>query len=447
MIPLAKDTRAAIGTFADKVENRSLLFEKMALAKRWGHEGRFNDANRFNVLRASNDGAILLGEDRDGAQRKANRRGRNAASEAYKAKVAGALAGALKVDSPALLRRQTENANHLLELMEKAYQGRVRTFVGTLGGRLLVNMAGGVMENAGIALDRCFGLPFIPGSAVKGIARNQALWDIHRTNDRDEKVAKLRQALLAFGFIGQDIQDDGFYGWAAGDGTLIREALGDLHNVSEFKGLLSFLPARPTSEENLRIVAEVITPHPQGKDPRPLFFPAVEAGSSFGFVVVVQRQVDGVDADPILNAAQVWLQHAITQNGVGAKTAAGYGWFEIDQEAEQRRRDEMERARQAEEARAKQDALAAQEQAAEAERLAGLSPEEREKEKIIELGQQDFAGYAKAIGDKQEHEQRAFLSTILDKAHRETRKRWKRRRPELWGTLQSVAQKLNIELP
>lgn len=206
MIPLAKDTREAIGPFADKVENRSLLFEKMVLAKTWGHEGRFNDANRFIYCVRPVMGRSYW-ERIEMARKGKQTGGGNAANEAYKAKVAGALAaGALNVDSPALLRRQTENANHLLELMEKAYRGRVKTFVGTLGGRLLVNMAGGVMENAGIALDRCFGLPFIPGSAVKGIARNQALWDIHRTEDRKEKATKLRQALLAFGFIGQDIR-------------------------------------------------------------------------------------------------------------------------------------------------------------------------------------------------------------------------------------------------
>lgn len=43
-----------------------------------------------------------------------------------------------------------------------------------LQSRLMVNMAGGVMENAGLCLDR-FGLPYIPGSAVKGCARRTAL--------------------------------------------------------------------------------------------------------------------------------------------------------------------------------------------------------------------------------------------------------------------------------
>lgn len=172
----------------------------------------------------------------------------------------------------------------------------------------------------------------------------------------------------------------------------------------------------------------------------------MEAGSSFGFVVVVQRQVDGVDADPVLKTAQMWLQQAITQNGVGAKTGAGYGWFEIDQAAEQKRREEMELAREIKEAQAKQDAAAAQERADEAKRLASLNPEDREKEKILELGQQDFAEFAKALGGKQEHEQRAFLSILLDKAQSGTRKRWEKNKPELWSALQSVAKQLNIEL-
>ena len=47
-----------------------------------------------------------------------------------------------------------------------------------LQSRLMVNMAGGVMENAGLCLDR-FGLPYIPGSAVKGCARRTALVALH----------------------------------------------------------------------------------------------------------------------------------------------------------------------------------------------------------------------------------------------------------------------------
>lgn len=55
-----------------------------------------------------------------------------------------------------------------------------------LQSRLLVNMAGGVMENAGSCLDR-FGLPYVPGSAVKGCARRAALAALHEWCDTGRK--------------------------------------------------------------------------------------------------------------------------------------------------------------------------------------------------------------------------------------------------------------------
>ena len=47
-------------------------------------------------------------------------------------------------------------------------------FRSKLGGRLIVNQAGGILENAGLCLHRHFGDPFLPGSAVKGLARHAA---------------------------------------------------------------------------------------------------------------------------------------------------------------------------------------------------------------------------------------------------------------------------------
>src|SRR2546426_923971 len=43
--------------------------------------------------------------------------------------------------------------------------------------RFMVNMAGGVMENAGLCLDR-FGMPYIPGTAVKGCARRMSIQEL-----------------------------------------------------------------------------------------------------------------------------------------------------------------------------------------------------------------------------------------------------------------------------
>lgn len=368
MIPLAKDTRDAIGDFADKVKNRSLLFQKMVLAKNWGHPARFNDANRFNVLRACSEGGNLLGKDRDAAASKAGRGGRNADALLYKAEVAQAMAR-VEVDNAELTKRQTENSLQLLSLVEKSFLGRSDTFVGKLGGRLLINMAGGMQENAGMALDRCCGLLFIPGSAVKGVTRHTALWDIRNTTDPAEKKRKLRLALFAFGFIGDDIRKGrtkmGDFVWAAGDERMVADAVKSLTECASFRGLLSFLPAQPTEEP--KIMAEVLTPHPRAVDaargsgePRPIFFPAVKEGSMFGFAVIACWSPEGAPVKDVLKQAGVWLRTAITEQGIGAKTGGGYGWFIIDAQSEEMRRKAMlEMERKAEQERIKALAEAA----------------------------------------------------------------------------------------
>src|SRR5208282_3126445 len=72
-----------------------------------------------------------------------------------------------------------------------------------LQSRLMVNMAGGVMENAGLCLDR-FGLPYIPGSAVKGCARRMAIQRLIEVELPSVKSDLLIQIALAFGWGEQD---------------------------------------------------------------------------------------------------------------------------------------------------------------------------------------------------------------------------------------------------
>lgn len=453
MIPLANDTRAAVGSFSERVENRSLLFEKMVLAKNWGHDvDRFNDANRFNVLRACSGGGDILSEDRGSAERHANRGGQNADASAYKAKVAGALAS-VSVENPTLAKRQAENCLQLLGLLEKSYIGRSTTFVGQLGGRLLVNMAGGVQENAGLALDRCFGLPFLPGSAVKGVTRHAALWDIRTETDAKARAVKLRLALLAFGFIGQDIGPKGDFTWAVqGDRDSVLSARSSFTRADSFRGALSFLPAYPTKEP--KIVAEVLTPHPRADkaasgqgDPRPLFFPAVAEGSSFGFAILATWRPENVDFRELFDQAGEWLRSAITSTGIGAKTGAGYGWFVIDPAAEETRRKEMAALEAKVRLKAENEAHAAVMKKAEEARLAALSPEQLAAEAVRQLNAEQFADLAKNLGGKEEAEQRAFFDVLLGKEQKETRKRWKTKKPEIWSGIAEVAAKLQIPLP
>jgi len=338
MIPMAKDVLALVGESAEKVENRSLLYEKFVFPKEWGHPERMSDYGRWNVLRIVTRGSDLL--QQDAARLRKQSEGRNVqphnkSSMQLKAAFAERLSHVAKLDQ-ALLEVAGRNTVALLEQVRNAYGDRAATFTCILGGRMLLNMAGGVVETAGSSLDRLFGLPYIPGSAVKGITRNQALWSIHEAAP-DKKHGLLKAAMLLFGFTGQDWGPRGDFAWAASQ--KMAEAVAGELNARDLRGCASFLPAYPAGVPKL--VVDMVNPHykdyyggkrPEAMDdeaPIPNYFPAVEKGASFGFAFVITRLPDnaGVTSKALLDQARAWLEGALQEKGAGAKTAAGYGWF------------------------------------------------------------------------------------------------------------------------
>ncbi|MBO4630820.1 MAG: type III-B CRISPR module RAMP protein Cmr6, partial [Lentisphaeria bacterium] len=169
--------------------------------------------------------------------------------------------------------------------------GMGREFLLRSGGRLLVNHSGGLIENSNLRLHRLFGYPQIPGSALKGIARAYA----------NENAEDREQFSRIFG--------------------------GETKGVSDQQGNIAFLEAVPADKKWL-IVVDVLTSHGgvDTKNPVPVFFPAVERGAVFRFQI---RKVSRSVSDADLDAASRFLIDALTSNGVGAKTVAGYGWFEV----------------------------------------------------------------------------------------------------------------------
>lgn len=341
MIPLSRDVADLVGEFADSVDNRSLLYEKFAFPKVWGQPDKVDDAGRWNVLRIVSRGSDLL--KRDAARLRHQASGRNVRPDKAERLRGNALLAEklskIAAPDPALTRVAADNTRRLLAMLEQSHPGHVVTFTATLGGRLLVNMSGGVIENAGISLDRCFGLPYLPGSAVKGITRSQALWEIHDAAPA-QKAKLLRIAMLLFGYSSQDIVRGGAMAWAGACdlAKLTASALG----AEELKGIASFLPASPTKPPTL--VVDIVNAHYPGyyggrrdratddENPVPNYFPAVETGAEFGFAVLLNRSVPNgasIIASELLQQAKQWLEHAVSRKGAGAKTAAGYGWFEI----------------------------------------------------------------------------------------------------------------------
>lgn len=200
-------------------------------------------------------------------------------------------------------------------------------FPAKLKSRLIVNQAGGILENAGLCLHSHFGSPYIPGSAVKGVARHAA-WCAWHEAEEPHKADIARKMARVFGY-------------PTGDKGLDKY-LKDLSCDATRGGCVSFWAAEPDGKAAL--VTDIVNCHHMkyyGSDnpsavatddeaPNPQFFPAVEAGATFLFTLVPLRDA----GDEEIKLAKDWLVKALTENGVGAKTSAGYGWFEYSEEAE-----------------------------------------------------------------------------------------------------------------
>lgn len=297
---LASDTKSALGSLPTSVQSPSLAFEKLFTQKREGNRHKLSVESQIQSLdKATKSNPWLL----------------------------------------ALCQQRIKSLITSLEAQgRKAY-----TIQAKLAGRLAINLGGSVLENAAASLDRLTGTPLVAGSAVKGTSRYAALWDI-RDTEEELRYKKLGAFMLGYGymFADQDKQlpskDDEIHDllWAARSPEILNHACEKVvdyfrpgaasKDAAAAVGYLSFLPAFPTSAPTF--VTEVLTPH-SGGNPTPLPFSAIEVGSSWQFSVI-QETCGNADWDRYTaECLDHWLRTSLTTYGIGAKTAAGFGWFTI----------------------------------------------------------------------------------------------------------------------
>jgi len=237
-------------------------------------------------------------------------------------------------------------------------------------------------------LDRTSGLPFIPGSSVKGCARRIAIAGLREWTESVQKPTEpdeLKTAVEPFTTAAEMVEKIAWvFGWgdqdwksgrkpgrngakgglisdlefACGEGQVwekVRDGVAakllarlgirrrehpdePWRDLPSFGGAVQFLPGFPWREDP-GIELDVVTPHhtdyyndptvvaaTDTEEPTPNVFPVVSPAKEpiFVFPLVRSPHVTGNDV-PI---AQNWLRAGLTLLGIGGKTAAGYGWFE-----------------------------------------------------------------------------------------------------------------------
>lgn len=190
----------------------------------------------------------------------------------------------------------------------------------TTRGPLTLHLSrSGALENAGIALHPIYGFVYLPGSGVKGLVRAWAetVWAASQP-DKEKAWRRI----------------DKTFGWSPGSE---RHKQGWRPNTvaspeGAAAGRLVFHDAWPTRWPRLGL--DVINNHHvkyyAGEDdpgdwenPTLVYFLAIGGSEKFEFALSDRKRA----GDDLLETACGWLEDALTTEGAGAKTAAGYGRF------------------------------------------------------------------------------------------------------------------------
>lgn len=181
-------------------------------------------------------------------------------------------------------------------------------------GRLLIGLAGGGALETGCAVSHTYGAPYLPGSSIKGVVR----------------------------------------AWAEEYFSNNQSYLDEIFGTQDMSGLMSFHDAWwvPGSVEGAHkdkpFAQDIVTPH----------HPDYYAGSGASLATDLDSPVPNglisvrgsflfvIEGQPLwLKLARTLLEKALGENGIGAKTRAGYGYLSVDSKfAEQQAKEEKRKA-------------------------------------------------------------------------------------------------------
>ncbi|MEO1927844.1 MAG: type III-B CRISPR module RAMP protein Cmr6 [Nautiliaceae bacterium] len=173
--------------------------------------------------------------------------------------------------------------------------------------KLIIGLGSASVYETSLTLHHIYGVPYIPGSAVKGSFRSYL---IEKYCANDEEATK-------------------------------KEWFIDIFGSEESQGKVIFFDAFPI--EDLKIFKDIINPHYQDyysddknkiyptddQSPVPIPFLVVEGKFKFVFGIKEDFEVNiKGNKKNVLKFVKEYLECSLKEFGIGAKTAVGYGYFE-----------------------------------------------------------------------------------------------------------------------
>jgi CRISPR-associated protein Cmr6 len=200
----------------------------------------------------------------------------------------------------------------------------------TLDSSLVIGLGNPSVYETSMTLHHIYGVPYIPGSALKGVCRHYFIYEVaEKENPNELKIAKIEEKLL------EGKYDD-----------KVQEVYNFIFGTQDQQGKVVFFDSFPDGDITLK--ADIMTPHygeyyRDGKppadylSPTPIPFLTVQ-DTEFKIMAGIKKKdkclsfktsgFDFLKEDGLLGSIKSMITNALTEHGIGAKTAVGYGYFQ-----------------------------------------------------------------------------------------------------------------------
>jgi CRISPR type III-B/RAMP module RAMP protein Cmr6 len=184
---------------------------------------------------------------------------------------------------------------------------KATTFQAALDWRMVVGLGGESVLETDITLHHLYGIPFIPGSALKGLTRSYVTSEIDEyKSEKEENDHKDVQRI--FGMQKQAGTVIFFDAMPAGGNAALALDIMNPHYPDYYGGT-----KLPTNDQN----------------PVPITFLTVTS-TTFTFALAPRAAFDEEQRkrhEEDVKQVGIWLRKALEEYGIGGKTSAGYGYF------------------------------------------------------------------------------------------------------------------------
>jgi len=199
----------------------------------------------------------------------------------------------------------------------------IENFSLVVSWRLIIGLGASHPQETSMTLHHIYGIPYIPGSAIKGVTRHWAVLKFTEKfaeQNKKDKFDKIIENVAKALEEGKDLN-------IAVDGVEFKDLI-NIFGTQKQQGEVIFFDAYPIENINLKI--DIMNPHyskyysgelPPGdwQNPVPIKFLTVE-NTKFQFHLASKKE-------NLLNKAKNLLLEALKNYGIGAKTSLGYGLF------------------------------------------------------------------------------------------------------------------------